>query len=314
MTTTPRRAITHPPARLVAMFVILVAAIAAVGCGTGADDRPQVVVTTKILGDVVTELVGDQATVTTLMKPNADPHSFGISAREANTMRTAGLIVYNGLGLEEGIEQHVSAADDDGVPTVEAAAADRPLAYTTGDAAGTQDPHFWTDPTRMKDAAQAISRALAEVDGIDTDRLRQATDDYLAELTRLDQEMTDQFATVPADRRKLVTNHHVFGYLADRYDFEVVGAIIPSGTTLASPSSSDLASLVGAINESSVPAIFVDTSQPDRLAQALAKETGSDIEIVALYSESLDRPGTEADTYLNMLRSNASRIIGALTS
>ncbi|MEE4021685.1 zinc ABC transporter substrate-binding protein AztC [Gordonia sp. PKS22-38] len=304
---------TSPKRYVLAAILAMVAAVAATGCGTESDERPQVVATTNILGDVVNELVGDQADVTTLMKPNADPHSFGISASEANTMRTSGLIVYNGLGLEEGIQQHVDAAEADGVPTLEVAAQARPLPYATGDAEGSMDPHFWTDPTRMTDATQAISQALSEVEGIDQQQLQASTDAYLAELDELDQSMESQFAAIPPDKRKLVTNHHVFGYLADRYDFEVIGAIIPSGTTLASPSSSDLASLATAIRESNVPAVFVDTSRPDRLAQALANETGAQIEIVPLYSESLDQPGTEADTYVKMMQTNASRISSALT-
>ncbi|AVL99714.1 zinc ABC transporter substrate-binding protein [Gordonia iterans] len=298
---------------LAALLTALLAALCLTACGDGSGDRPRIVVTTNILGNVVSELVGDQAEVTVLMKPNADPHSFGISAQEANRMRNADLVVYNGLGLEEGIAQHVEAARRAGVPVFEAGAHADPIKYASGDAVGTLDPHFWTDPDRMKMVVSALRPVLAEnVTDVDTAQLNGQIDDYLGELTELTNDMTAQFSIIPADRKRLVTNHHVFGYLAQRFGFEVIGAIIPGGTTLASPSSSDLASLTGAIDRYDVPAVFVDTSHPDKLAAALAKETGRDVKIVPLYSESLDEPGTEAGTYLGMMTVNTQRITDGL--
>lgn len=298
---------------LAALLTALLAALGLTACGDGSGDRPQIVVTTNILGNVVSELVGDQAEVTVLMKPNADPHSFGISAQEANRMRNADLVVYNGLGLEEGIAQHVEAARKAGAPVFEAGAHADPIKYASGDAVGTLDPHFWTDPDRMKMVVSALRPVLAEnVTDVDTAQLNGQIDDYLGQLTELTNDMTAQFSIIPADRKRLVTNHHVFGYLAQRFGFEVIGAIIPGGTTLASPSSSDLASLTGAIDRYDVPAVFVDTSHPDKLAAALAKETGRDVKIVPLYSESLDEPGTEAGTYLGMMTVNTQRITDGL--
>ncbi|MFT3659948.1 MAG: zinc ABC transporter substrate-binding protein AztC [Gordonia sp. (in: high G+C Gram-positive bacteria)] len=304
----------RPLALLAAVLVAVLAALGLTACGDAADGRPRIVVTTNVLGDIVTELIGDQAAVTVLMKPNADPHSFGISAREANQMRTADLVVYSGLGLEEGIAQHIEAAEKSGVTVFEAGAHADPIEYSSGDSAGTRDPHFWTDPDRMAKVVTALTPVLAEnVTGIDAAALTASSEAYRGKLAELATEMTARFGTIPTPRRKLVTNHHVFGYLAQRFGFEVIGAIIPGGTTLASPSSSDLASLTGAIEKYDVPAVFVDTSHPDKLAAALAKETGRDVEIVPLYSESLDAPGTEAGTYLGMMRVNTRRITDGLT-
>jgi zinc/manganese transport system substrate-binding protein len=109
-----------------------------------------------------------------------------------------------------------------------------------------------------------------------------------------------------------VTNHHVFGYLAQRYDFEILGAVIPSGTTLASPSSADLASLAEAIRAAGVPAVFADSSQPDRLAQVLAEQAGLDVKVIPLFSESLTEPGKGAGTYLELMRANTESIVAGL--
>jgi zinc/manganese transport system substrate-binding protein len=111
-----------------------------------------------------------------------------------------------------------------------------------------------------------------------------------------------------------VTNHHVFGYFADRFDFEVVGTVLPGGTTLASPSASDLVELVDVLRRTGVPAIFADSSQPARLAEVLATEADVDIEVISLHTESLGPPGSGAETYLDMLDTNTDRIVDALSA
>ncbi|MFB4350773.1 zinc ABC transporter substrate-binding protein AztC [Microbacterium sp. CR_7] len=283
------------------------------GCsGEAASGRPRIVVTTNILGDVVENVVGDAAEVTTLMKPNADPHSFEISAQEAARMDAADLLVTNGLGLEEGLQQHIDRTASAGVPTLVAGDVIDVLPYTSEDAAGADDPHFWTDPARVIDVVDALEVALLDIDGIDAERIRARADDYRGELAELDEEMSTAFAAIPADRRALVTNHHVFGYLADRFDFRLLGAVIPGGTTLAAPSAADLRDLTDAIDDAGVRTIFAESSQPDRLIQVLASEAGIEVDVVELFTESLTEPGEGADTYLTMMRANTERIADGL--
>ena len=281
-------------------------------CGGSVDTR-EIVVTTNILGDVVRNIVGDAGEVRVLMKPNADPHSFGVSAQDAAGMADADLIVYNGLGLEEGVARHVESAAADGVATVAVGEHIDPIEYAAGDSAGAPDPHFWMDPRRMIVAVDVIADAITrEVAGIDTGAIEVNASRYRHELDQLDGSMATRFAQIPSGRRNLVTNHHVLGYLAQRYDFNVVGAIVPSGTTLASPSASDLQSLVHAVESTGVPAIFVDSSQPDRLARALAEQARITVRIVGLYTESLSPPGTPGATYLDLMTANAESIVTGL--
>lgn len=293
-----------------------VAALAAVtlilaGCAGGtASDRPLVVVSTNILGDVVSQLVGDDIEVLTLMRPGSDPHSFEISAAEAARMRSADLLVTNGLGLEEGLQQHLDAAAAAGVETVVAGDAVRVLPYTSTDAEGADDPHFWTDPAQMIAVVDRLSPALEKL-GDPAVTTRSA--DYRAQLEALDADMTATFAAIPADRRALVTNHHVFGYLAERFDFRLVGAVIPGGTTLAAPSASDLADLVAAIDEAGVPTVFAESSSPDRLMRALADEADRDVVVTELFTESLTDVSGGAPDYLTMMRVNTQRIATGLS-
>ena len=310
-----RRGVPARLARLTGALVVLGLALS--GCSAVAAERPTVVVTTNILGDITRNLVGDQAEVVVLMESNADPHSFGISARQAAVIENADLIVHNGGGLEEGILNHVEAAAAEGVPTVAAMDAVEPLAFTHGDDDGggdAQDPHFWTDPARVAEAAEAIAGSVLEhVDGVDPDAMRAQTGSYVQQLGELEASMEASFAAIEPARRKLITNHHVFGYLAARFGFEVIGAVIPSGTTLASPSSADLNDLTSKIRSAGVVAIFADSSQPERLAQVLAAEAGQDIAVVPLFTESLGAEGSAGATYLDMMRANTESITEALS-
>ncbi|MFJ3440707.1 zinc ABC transporter substrate-binding protein AztC [Streptomyces sp. NPDC086081] len=302
---------------LVGLFVL---AGAVTGCAGGGDDRPRVVVTTNILGDITREVVGDEAGVSVLMKPNADPHSFGLSAVQAAELENADLVVHNGLGLEENVARHVEAARASGVATFAAGEAADPLTFRTGDEggpadeAGEPDPHFWTDPDRVRKVAGLIADQVVEhVEGVDEKAVRANAEHYDAQLADLTAWMERSFAAVPEDRRALVTNHHVFGYLADRFGFRVIGAVVPSGTTLASPSSSDLRSLTRAMEQAGVRTVFADSSQPTRLAQVLRQEMGGDVDVVPLYSESLTEKGKGAGTYLEMMRANTSAMAEGLT-
>ena len=289
--------------------------------------RPHLVVTTSVLGDVVENLVGDLADVEVVMPAGSSPHEFQASPREVAAMREADAMIVNGGGFEEGLGDPIEAAEADGVATYAAIDAVETLTFSEdaaheeedGDGeeehgAGSIDPHFFTDPRRVATAAQAMADFLAdEVPALDTDELGTQTAAYVDELTALDAEMEATLAAVPADRRELVTNHEVFGYFAQRYGFEVIGAVIPTGTTQAAPSAGELDELGHTIEEAGVPAIFAETSSPTRLADSLAAEVG-EVHVVELYTESLGPEGSDGDTYAGMMRSNAEQIADALSA
>ncbi|MGX5714809.1 zinc ABC transporter substrate-binding protein AztC [Arthrobacter sp. MAHUQ-56] len=303
--------------RRAALWLVLCLGLgwALAGCSAAAAGRPTVVVTTNILGDITRNVVGEQADVVVLMGANADPHSFGISAKQSAVIGNADLVVHNGGGLEENVLNHVEAAAAEGVPVLTVLDAVEPLVFDAGGPADrAQDPHFWTDPSRAAKAAAAIARSVAEhVDGVDAGALRSQEAAYLQQLGELESWMDTRFSSIDPGRRKLITNHHVFGYLAQRFGFEVIGAVVPGGTTLASPSSADLNDLTTAIRAAGVPAIFADSSQPERLAHVLAAEAGQDIAVIPLFTESLGTDGSGAATYLDMMRTNTERIAAALS-
>jgi zinc/manganese transport system substrate-binding protein len=303
------------------------------GCGgegpgaiTGAGEcrALDIVVTTSILGDVVRNLVAGAGAVEVLMPMGADPHSFQVSASQAAALRRADLVVVNGLGLEEGMGDAIEAAAGDGVPVVVAASfvealtlalvtdGERPAAGDGEGGHGTLDPHIWTDPVRMADVVAGLGEVLAAADPACPERWREGAAAYRQELLGLDEEIEAVLEVVPAERRKLVTNHAALGYFADRYSFEVLGVIIPGGDTLAAPSPADLAALVQTLEREEVRAIFTETTAPADLAIAVAAELGDAVAVVALFTGSLGEPGSGAETYLAMQRTNAERIAAAL--
>lgn len=309
--------------RAAGAVVVGLLALVAAGCGSGdastgasgADGRPTIVATTSILGDVVANVVGDLATVTVLMPPGTDPHDFEPSAQQMAALRTADLIVANGLLLEEGLRGPIDAAEADGVPVLTVAPQVDPLPVrdaAQGDEPGDADPHVWQDPLRMATAADVIAERVAEVTDLDAAMLRTQAAAYRAQLEALDAELAAAYGAVPAECRTLVTDHDAFGYLAARYGLEIVGTIIPSGAELAESGAAELAALAEVIAAERVPAIFSESTFPSTLADALAREVGDGVALVTLYSDSLGEPGSGADTYVAMLRTNAERITGAL--
>jgi zinc/manganese transport system substrate-binding protein len=316
--------------RVLAALLASVAVVLA-SCGdeegsssTSTDDRPTVVVTTNILGDVVENLVGDEFQIVTIMPVGSDPHEFQPSAQQVAQIGAADGLIVNGAGFEEGLLDVIESAEGDGVPVFEAIGAVATIGFGGGhhDEQGDEDedehehggddPHFFTDPARMAIAADAIVAFLiANVDGVDVDVLDANAAAYVAELEALDREVETVLADIPAKRRVLVTNHEVFGYFANRYGFEVIGTVIPSGTTVGGASAQELVELAGVIEHEGVPAIFTDTSSSDKLASTLADEVG-EVEVVELFSESLGSDDSQGATYLDMVRTNAERIAAAL--
>ncbi len=174
---------------------------------------------------------------------------------------------------------------------------------------GTYDPHFWFDPLRVQVAVDAIAARLAELDPERGDDYRAAAAAYKSELDELHGWTSEQVEALPEERRLLLTSHDSLGYFASLYDFDVVGVIL-STTTETTPSASDLAELAHEIEESGVPAVFGETTVSERLAAALADESGASL--VRLYSGSLGVEGSGAESYIAMVRTNVTRIVDAL--
>jgi len=296
-----------------ALVVLMVGACSGSDYDGGADSAstgPTIVATHSILGDLVENVVDGQAHVEVLMPPGTDPHEFEPSAQQIAALQEADLAVANGLGFEAGLEDAIEQAGAAGVPLLSLGERLDPIPFAEGDEAGTEDPHWFTDPRRAALAVDEIAAAVTQATGLDVSADAEA---YATQLSDVDIAIDQQLAAIPDDRRVLITNHEVFGYLAERYGFEVVGVVVPGGTTLAEPSSAELSDLVAVIEAEDAPAIFADSSSSTDLADTLAAETGQDVEVVSLFSESLGEPGSGGETYLELIQTNADHITAALS-
>ena len=336
--------------RLKLLALLMVLAMVAAACGGGSDgsdtsqsagdttesgdggtaqsdgEKLTVVASTTIWGNVVSNVVGDSATVEVLLPIGADPHDYRLSAAQAALMQEADLVVVNGLALEEGLLDVIEGLEADGANVLELADLLNPIEFGEGGHDhgdkeahhdeegdhdnGSRDPHVWMDPLRVADAAELIAKELATLDS-SVDWMADATA-YADQLRALDAEVVSTLAAVSEDRRKLVTNHDALGYFADRYEFEVVATVIPGGSTLADPSSSDLAELVAVLLDESINVIFAETIEPAALSEALAEEVDG-VAVVELFTGSLGEPDSGAETYVEFVRTNASRIADALS-
>lgn len=275
---------------------------------------PEVVVTTTIWGDVVGQIAtcARSGEVRTLMPVGVDPHDFAASSADVADLVRADLVVANGLGLEEGLAPALASAKEDGAKVFEVAPLlnPHPMGSASADAghAG-DDPHVWLDAERVSRGAQLIGSELGRLTG--NDRFTECGGQVANEMAKLHREVVAELAAVPAKRRVLVTDHDALGYFARAYGFEVLGTVIPGGSTLAKPSSADLAQLTEAIKTSGVPAIFANTANPQALVEALAADAGQ-VEVVDLYVDSLGAPDSGAADYQGLMRTNAARIAKAL--
>lgn len=299
-----------PHRALASLTVAALAPLALSACTSASAASPHttVVATTPILGDI-THQIADCAggTSETLMPNGVDPHDFAPSTRQVAQLEDADLVVANGLGLESGMARALASARADGADVLEVGPLvdPRPLPGSSA-----PDPHIWFSLSRMAQVATLVGDALATRTG------RSAYADCGAQVSAqiLDAEtqVRATLESVPPEKRILVTDHDALGYLADAYGYRIAGSIVPSSSTLAEPSSADIATLADEVRRLDVPAIFANVALPDDLAQALAAEAGRVVDVVPLSVETLGPPGTPTGTYLGMVQADAQAIARAL--
>ena len=303
-------------AAVAALVCIPLLGAAACGDDEGADARPAVVVTTPMLGSVVQDLVRDQADVEVLMPNGVDPHDYQPSAKDVEAIAKADLVIENGLDLEEGLEDALGSARDDGIPFVTATdhvalrAVSEEEEHREGEEEeeeeehhSGEDPHIWMDPLAMRDVALALAAVLESDLGLDVSARADELGDHL---DALDAEVRETLAAIPRDRRALVTGHESMGYFADRYGFEIVGAIIPSLSSQAQVSAASLSTLRDQVRAARVPAIFNEIGTPDGVAEAIADETGA--RVVEIATHTLPEDGS----YPTFIREAAAAVADGL--
>jgi zinc/manganese transport system substrate-binding protein len=300
---------------LIIAVVTILPLFSLTACGTtvpGETGKKSIVVTYSVLGSLVKELVGDEAVVTVSIPNGLDPHEWEPSAKDIETLNKADLVVENGLGLEGGLEKTLDEARNRGVKFF--TASDHIIVRYVGtgegipsgdpdQAIGAADPHLWMDPLTMNRVIQALAPVLKEEFGLDVSA---RVAGLASRLVMLDGEIMEEVSHLPLSERKLVTGHESMGYFAQRYDFKLVGVIVPGLSSQAGVSASDLAELKITIQENQVKAIFTELGTSPAVAKAIGDETG--VKVVELTSHTLPSDGS----YFTFMKDLANTIVNGV--
>ena len=274
-----------------------------------------VVTTTGMIADLARNIGGDHVQVASLMGPGVDPHLYKASEGDVQLLQGADIIFYNGLHLEAQMGEVLERLNEFGIKTVAIAdKVDPSLLQSPPEFAGNYDPHIWFDVTLWMQAAEQVKESLAEVDPDNAAAYEANAEDYLAELEDLHQYVLDQANSIPAEQRVLITAHDAFNYFGRAYGFDVRG--LQGISTEAQAGTADVQALADFIVEKQIPAVFVESSVPQRnveAVQAAVQAQGFDVKIGgSLFSDAMGTEGTPEGTYVGMVRHNIDTIVSAL--
>jgi manganese/iron transport system substrate-binding protein len=296
------------------LLAFLVTACAGAGAAlpTGQPQAVKVLAVESFLADIAQNVAGTRVQVETLIPLGADPHEYEPTPQDVARVADSSVLIVNGGGVETWLEKTLQNAGGKRLVIV-ASQGLKSRSPGAGEAAGSGqvDPHFWLAPNLAVHYVEQIRDGLIQADPAGKDIYQQNAAAYIHKLNDLDTWIQTQVSAIPAERRLLVTNHESLGYYADRYGFRIVGAVIPSISTDASPSARQIADLVQAIRKAAAPAVFLEVGVNQQLGEQVAQETGIKI-VTDLYTETLSAPGGPAPDYLSMMKHDTQSIIEAL--
>ncbi|WP_291981466.1 zinc ABC transporter substrate-binding protein [Candidatus Accumulibacter sp. ACC005] len=285
------------------------------GRAAAAESLP-VVASFSILGDLVQRIGGEHVQVYTLVGPLADAHVYQPTPADVKTLARARLVVVNGLGFEGWIDRLMQSSGYRGPIVVaskgvtllakEVAIAGRRAAH---DHAAGVDPHAWQDLAQARHYVDNIAVALAQVDPANKNAYQANAARLKAQIDLLDSEIRASLGRLPVARRVVVSSHDAFAYFARAYGIRFIAPVGVS--TDAQPSAAAVGAIIRQIRQEKIPAMFIESISDPRLLERISAESGASIGGI-LYSDSLSPPGTAADSYLGMMRTNAKTLAAAL--
>ena len=290
------------PPRAAALAVSAGLAVLLAGCASTDDSTPAVGETLEVaaafypLQYVAEQVGGDAVSVTSLTKPGAEPHDLELAPQDVVALNDADLTVYLS-GFQPALDDAVADGTEGEVLDVSGSA---DLTLTDGD--GATDPHFWLDPMRLADVADAVAAKLADSAPDHAAAFEQNAAALRDELVALDREFAAGLKT--CDSRLLVTSHAAFGYLADAYDLDQVG--LTGLTPEAEPAPSDLAEVTDIVRDNDVQTIFYETLVSPDVAETVASATGASTAVLDPIEGLTD--SSAGDDYLSVMQSNLASL------
>jgi ABC-type Zn uptake system ZnuABC Zn-binding protein ZnuA len=273
------------------------------GAASGLSAPLKVVASTTVFADLVRAIGGDHVVVSSIVPAGAGPEDYEPKPDDARRLADAQLIVSNGVGLDDFLDDLIEATGTrgdrlvlgDGIPTI------------TVD--GEKNPHFWLDPSLVERYyIPSIRDTLVRLRPTDAADITASAEAYAGRVHQLDAESTIKLARIPAERRKLVTFHDAFPYFAKHFEFELIGVILENPGQ--EPSAAELAALVRKVKDAGVSAVFSEAQFDPKLARTLADEAGITSVVTTLYNDTLGPP--PADTYIGLMSWDVDEIVKAL--
>jgi zinc/manganese transport system substrate-binding protein len=286
---------------------------------TVANEPVKVVASFSILADLLQNVGGERISITTLVGPDGDAHVFQPTPADAKAMKEASLVVMNGIGFEGWMKRLIKSSGTK-AQVIEAASKVTPRGikeegeghdHDHGHDHGELDPHAWQDVANVKLYVAAIGEALGAADPAGKAVYDANAAAYIAKLSVLDSEVKAAIAQIPVERRKIITSHDAFGYLAAAYGLEFVA---PQGvSTETEVSAKGVARIIRQIKKQKIAAVFMENISDERLIRRIADETGVAIG-GTLFSDALSDDKGPAATYIDMMKHNLAQMTKALAA
>jgi zinc/manganese transport system substrate-binding protein len=269
----------------------------------GAPGAISVVASFSILNDMVASVSGVPAMVRPLVGPNSDTHNYQGRPSDAQAIATAALMVSNGLGFEPWLPRLMDAVAFKGRHVV-ASAGIAPLLRS-----GVPDPHCWQDVVNARRYVANIAEGLKAADTANADRYAAGAAAYDRKLADLDAWIRSEIAGVPAEQRRVITDHDAFAYFARAYGMEFLA--LRGRVPESEPPAKRIAELIEQLRARKVRALFFENMSNPALIQQIARDAGAVVG-AELYSDALSAPGGPAATYEAMMRHNVTALVAGM--
>jgi len=258
-----------------------------------------------ITTDIAKNVGGDKVDVIPVIKPGIDPHEFQPTPDDVKRIVTADLVLITGKHLEGYLTKLEESAGGSG-KFVDTGAA-FPSLKLEEDGKLVEDPHWWHSIENVKKATLVVEKRFAEADPANKATYEKNAVTYIAELKDLEAWAKREVATLPREKRKLVTTHDAFGYFARDFGFKIYA--LAGVSTEDEPSSKKITGLINTIKSEGVKAVFFESIENPKVVAEITKETGAKVG-GELYADGLG--DKEAKTYPDMVRHNIATIVDSL--
>lgn len=274
-----------------------------------------IVTTTGMIADAVSNVGGERVVVIALMGPGVDPHLYKASAGDVQKMADADVIFYNGLHLEGAMNEVFEKMSGRVKSYAVAEGLDESKLIAPEGSRGAHDPHIWFDVSNWIQVTEYIKNKLIELDPQHAEIYRANAEKYLRQLQELHTYAEEKAMTLPENQRILITAHDAFNYFGQAYGFTVRG--LQGISTATEAGTADVQQLAQYIADNKIPAIFIESSVPKRnieAVQAAVKARGFIVKIGGeLFSDAMGTKGTPEGKYIGMVKHNVDTIVDALS-